>query len=75
MQQFARVVGFASTDAMADEILRLKRTCGMRCTLAEAGISVDDLPDLVEKCQHPNLLNNPVEMTHERLMDMFLRLQ
>ncbi|MDO4269757.1 MAG: iron-containing alcohol dehydrogenase family protein [Eubacteriales bacterium] len=75
LQRLADMTGFASPEAMADEILRLKRQTGMRCTLRQAGIEPRDLPALAESCMHPNLRNNPVEMTRERLTAMFAALQ
>lgn len=75
LQQLSGMIGFLSPESMADEIYRLKKVTGMRCTLKEVGIAVDDLPQFVEKCKHPNLLNNPVEMTNERLMAMFYAMQ
>ncbi|MDR1536200.1 MAG: iron-containing alcohol dehydrogenase [Planctomycetota bacterium] len=67
----ARMVGFASPKEMAGRIRTMKREMGMRRTLAEAGIGLDELESLVEGCRNPNLLNNPVELTRERLLAMF----
>lgn len=67
----ARMVGFASPKEMAERIRSMKKEMGMRATLAEAGIGLDELDSLVEGCRTPNLLNNPLELTRERLLAMF----
>ena len=75
LDALARMVGFASPEAMAAEIARLKEITGMRRTLAQAGIREEDVPELAARCKHPNLLNNPTEMTQERLIKMFMNLR
>ena len=67
----ARMIGFDSPKAMADVIRTMKRSMGMRCTLNEAGIRPEDLESLVDGCRNPNLLNNPVELTRDRLLTLF----
>ncbi len=53
----------------------MKKTMGMKVTLADAAIDIRDLDDLAKKCQHPNLLNNPpVPMGSKEIKEMFLRL-
>ncbi|MDR1518540.1 MAG: iron-containing alcohol dehydrogenase [Planctomycetota bacterium] len=75
VEHFARKLGFADAAAMADRTLAMKKAMGMRYTLAGAGIAQADLEQLAELCKHPNLLNNPVEMTRERLLEMFESMQ
>lgn len=70
---FARKLGFADAHQMGAQITRLKKLTGMRITLADAGIDEADLPALAGKCHHPNLFNNPVRLSDEMLIDMFLR--
>jgi Alcohol dehydrogenase, class IV len=72
VEAFAKAVGFPNAEAMAERTLAMKKTMGMKCTLADAKIDQADLPQLIEWCKHPNLLNNPVEMTPERLTEMFM---
>ena len=74
VESFARTVGFADARAMAARTLEMKKDMGMRCTLAEAGIGKADIGGLIAACRHPNLLNNPVEMTDERLHSLFASL-
>jgi len=75
INEFARMAGFTSPHEMQNKVTELKKKTGMCCTLMEAGIDIADLPKLVGACKHPNLLNNPVEMTEERLMNMFLSMK
>lgn len=75
LETFARMVGFSNASEMADEISSLKHRMRMRCTLQEAGIAEEDVPALAEACEHPNLRNNPVYLTKERLIDMFLSMK
>lgn len=70
---FARALGFADAAGMGRRITEIKRRTGMRCTLAEAGIKEEDLPDLAKRCHHPNMLNNPVELDDAAIIDMFMR--
>ncbi|MDR0883447.1 MAG: iron-containing alcohol dehydrogenase [Oscillospiraceae bacterium] len=53
-------LGFATPDALADEIDRLNAALGIPRTLADAGIPAAALPTLAAKCLHPNMQNNPV---------------
>lgn len=70
---FARALGFADAAGMGRRITEIKRRTGMRCTLAEASIKEEDLPDLAKRCHHPNMLNNPVELDDAAIIDMFMR--
>ena len=70
---FARARGFSNAAGMGRRITEIKHRTGMRCTLAEAGIKEEDLPDLAKRCHHPNMLNNPVELDDAAIIDMFMR--
>lgn len=74
LEDFAHMVGFPSADSMADAIRALKERTGMRCTLAQAGIPLEEVPALARACQHPNLQNNPTPMTQARLEELFYSL-
>lgn len=75
LESLARYCGFLNTLAMTHEIRRLKKYMGMRTSLAEAGIKLEDLDDLVEASMHPNMLNNPVRMDKDQVRALYLRLQ
>ena len=74
VQHFARQLGFEGAEWLAEHIAGLKRDMGLKLTLAKAGIDQKDLPELVQLSRHPNLLNNPVEMTDEKLMKLYMSL-
>ena len=68
---FAREVGFADMYEMADAILQLKKDVGLRTDLKEYNLTDEQVADLVRISRHPNLYNNPVEITDEMLNDMY----
>ncbi len=68
---FARKLGFADVDAMADKILDMKKEMNMRIDLKDFHLTEKDKALLIEKSKHPNLLNNPVEITPEILDEMY----
>lgn len=71
LDKFAQQLGFANAAAMGGRIAQMKREMGMRCTLAEAGIGFNDLPELARLSQHPNLGNNPVPLNEAALTALF----
>lgn len=75
VERFARQAGFADAGAMADRTLELKKLMKMKCSLDEAGIAHDAVEQLADWCEHPNLHNNPVEMTREKLVAMFAAME
>lgn len=68
---FARQLGFKDAYAMADEILEMKKQMKMKVTLADGGIREEDIESLSILSQHPNMLNNPVEMKIEDIIAMY----
>ena len=68
---FAQKVGFESIDAMCEKIYDMKVAMNMRIDLKDFAISESQLADLVCLSHHPNLLNNPVEITDEILETMY----
>ncbi|MBT1163962.1 iron-containing alcohol dehydrogenase family protein [Bifidobacterium felsineum] len=71
VQEFARAIGFEDVDAMADAIHELKVKVGLRTGLKDLNLSAEQIADLVRISRHPNLYNNPVEITDEMLQDMY----
>ncbi|KFI88423.1 MULTISPECIES: iron-containing alcohol dehydrogenase family protein [Bifidobacterium] len=71
VQEFARAIGFEDVGAMADAIHELKAKVGLRTGLKDLGLSAEQIDDLVRISRHPNLYNNPVEITDEMLRDMY----
>lgn len=71
VKHLAAELGFCSVDEMADKIHELKEKMGMRCDLKDLKLSDKDIDELVMISHHPNLLNNPVEITDDILYDMY----
>ena len=71
LDHFAQSLGFQDTEEMADEIYRLKEKLGLRKDLKDLQLSEKQIEELVECSHHPNLYNNPVEITDEMLYEMY----
>ena len=71
---FARYCGFVSVEAMIAKIHELKRLGGLPCTLADAGIDIDDVALLVAESFHPLIKNNPREVRAKDLEQMYAEL-
>ena len=52
-------------------MLELKRRLGLRCDLRDLRLTDEQIADLVRISRHPNLYNNPVEITDEMLEKMY----
>ncbi len=68
---FAQALGFADTMAMADEIHTLKAKMGLRNDLKDLHLTEEQIADLVRISRHPNLYNNPVDITDAMLDAMY----
>lgn len=71
IEALAKEVGFENADAMIAEIASLKKKMGLRTDLKDFNLSEDDIADLVRISRHPNLYNNPVEITDTMLDEMY----
>ena len=71
VEYLAHKLGFADADALADAVLELKRKLGLRCDLRNLNLSDEQIAELVRISRHPNLYNNPVEITDEMLEKMY----
>ncbi len=56
---------------MADAIHQLKVDVGLRTDLKEYNLTDEQVADLVRISRHPNLYNNPVEITDAMLDEMY----
>lgn len=56
---------------MADAIHELKDRMGLRNDLKDLHLNEDDIAELVKISRHPNLYNNPVDITDEMLSEMY----
>lgn len=71
VHEFARKLGFADTYALADAIHELKVDLGLRLDLKDFNLTDEQVAELVKTSHHPNMLNNPVEITDEILNEMY----
>lgn len=74
IDDFAERLGFGSASDMADHIHTLKSSIGVRNDIRDLHLTEEDIAELVTASHHPNLLNNPVEITDELLSDMYHKL-
>lgn len=74
LQKFAEELGFESAEKMADAIYQLKKELGLRTDLKDLSLTEDEIAELVRISRHPNLYNNPVEITDEMLSKMYYQL-
>ncbi len=71
IHDFAREVGYADMYDMADAIYQLKKDVGLLTDLKKFNLTDEQVADLVRISRHPNLYNNPVEITDEMLNEMY----
>lgn len=71
MEILAKALGFTDANALADAILELKQKLGLRCDLKDLHLGEEQIAELVKISRHPNLYNNPVEITDEMLDKMY----
>lgn len=71
LDKFAQKLGFKDTDDMADAICELKTKMGLRNDLKDLNLSEEQIAELVKISRHPNLYNNPVDITDEMLDEMY----
>lgn len=67
----ARRLGFRDTDHMADAIHELKEKMGLRNDLKDLNLTDEQVAELVRISRHPNLYNNPVDVSDEMLDKMY----
>ncbi len=64
-------LGFDSPYQMADKIHTMKEQMGLRNDLKDLHLTDAQIDDLVRISRHPNLYNNPVDITDEMLREMY----
>lgn len=64
-------LGFGSAEEMAEAIHTLKEKLGLRNDLKDLELTDEQIGELVRISRHPNLYNNPVEITDEMLREMY----
>lgn len=72
----ARDCGFDSPDAMADEIMAMKKRMGMRTSLTEIDCTTEEqINELTEKSMSMLMERNPIPLTKENILDMYKELR
>lgn len=71
LEKFTKELGFETVDALADAIHALKEELGLRNDLKDLQLTEAQIDELVSISRHPNLYNNPVEITDEMLREMY----
>jgi len=71
LQGFARELGFADVMELADAIYDLKVRLGLRTDLKDLSLNRKQIDELVSISRHPNLYNNPVDITEDILRGMY----
>lgn len=71
LESFAKDLGFDSAEEMAEEICSLKIELGLRTDLKDLSLTQEQIEELVKISRHPNLYNNPVEITDGMLREMY----
>jgi alcohol dehydrogenase len=74
MTAFLHGIGLADAEGLIALVRELKQLGGLPCTLREAGISREDIPQLARESFHPLMRNNPRAMTEDDLIAMYQRL-
>lgn len=70
-QSLINELGYSNADRFAEDIVKLKKRLGLRIGLSDFNIGDDDIQQLVKRSHHPNLNNNPVEITDDILFDLY----
>lgn len=71
VNDFARLLGYADAEALSDAYAALKQATGVRSDLRAYQLTDAKIEELVVASQHPNLRNNPVEITPTMLREMY----
>lgn len=71
VQTLAKELGYADAEEFAQAIDTLKRQTGMRMDMKDFKLDDERFEALVQASKHPNLLNNPVEVSEADLREMY----
>jgi alcohol dehydrogenase len=69
--RLAERIGYKDAEYLAYTIRKLKEKLGLRVDMKDFNLTDAQVDELVQASQHPNLLNNPVEITEDILYDMY----
>lgn len=71
LHNFAKQLGFADAYDMANKIAQMKKQLRMKTTLNDAGIDASEIENLAILSMQPDMINNPVTMTIDKLIKMY----
>lgn len=71
VDELAKNVGFSNYIELANAVTDLKQKMNLRCDMKDFNLTDEQVDDLVRISRHPNLYNNPVEITDEMLYEMY----
>lgn len=75
LQELAEMLGYENCEKLADAIRDLKNDIGVMPDLKSFNIDDKMYEALVQGSKHPNLLNNPVEITEDMLRALYSELR
>lgn len=70
-RELAGLLGYPNADAFADAVAELKKNLHLRTDLRDMELSEKEIHELAALSRHPNMENNPVEITEEILLDLY----
>lgn len=73
--QLAKMLGFENAFELADAVAELKAYIGVMPDLKQFAIDDEMLEKLVQISMHPNMRNNPVDITEDMLREMYQKLR
>lgn len=71
VDELAHKLGYAGTEALASTLDHMRSEMGLRLDLKSFNLTASKLEALIQGSKHPNLLNNPVEVTEQDLREMY----
>ncbi len=71
IKALAEALEFSDAEQLADGIYDLKKKMHLRTNLYGLNLSEEQILELVNLSKHPNLENNPVEITEKTLEKMY----
>ncbi len=74
MHELVKGLGYSNADELKTEILTLKEKIHLTRGLREFDLKKKDIDELVALSHHPNLKNNPVDITDDILRELYQRL-
>jgi alcohol dehydrogenase class IV len=71
IETLAKTLGYKDAEALATVIDGMRKRTGMRMNLKDFNLNEQQFEQLVEASKHPNLKNNPIEVTENDLRKLY----